>query len=162
MRADCIAPTGHPIVRSRWLGEIESDPQAELFLPAGLPGFENERKMLPIEIPSQRPVVYLQSLGDPEICFAALPVYVIDSHFRLCLSEDERSSLQLPEDRDPVIGVDVLCLALLISCGDEVRVNLNAPVVIDLHNSRAIQCVPLHNTTAYFRLEENGQWELRC
>ena len=162
MKAECGAPTGNPVVRSRWLGEIESDPRAELFLPAGLPGFENERRMLPIEIPSQRPLVYLQSLGDPEICFAALPVFVVDSRFRLSLSEDERSVLQLPEDFDPVIGVDVLCLALLMSCGDEVRSNLNAPVVINLHNSRAIQCVSPGNTASYFRLEENGQWEWRC
>ena len=162
MTAESDALTGNPVIRSRWLGEIESDPHAELFFPAGLPGFENERRMLPVEIPSQRPLVYLQSLGDPEICFAALPVFVIDTHFRLHLSEDERAALELPEDGDPAIGVDVLCLALLASCGGEVRVNLNAPVVINLHNSRAIQCLYPGNTAAYFRLAGDGNWECRC
>lgn len=154
--------TGNSVVRSRWLGEIESDPQSELCFPAGLPGFENERMMLPVEIPAQRPLVYLQSLRDPEICFAAFPVFVIDSRFRLRLSEDERFALELPEDCDPIIGADVLCLALLISCAGEVRANLNAPVVINLHNSRAIQCVSFGTTTSYFRLEENGHWACRC
>lgn len=162
MTAKIAAPPENDVVHSRWLGEIEANPQAELFFPAGLPGFEDERRMLPVEIPSQRPLVYLQSLGSPEICFAALPVFVVDSRFQLRLSEDERTALQLPEDVEPAIGPDVLCLALLISCGGAVRVNLSAPVVINLHNSRAVQCVSRDNTAAYFRLEENGQWEPRC
>ncbi len=43
-----------------------------------MPGFEEQRRMIPVEIPSQRPLVYLQSLESDEICFVALPVYVID------------------------------------------------------------------------------------
>ncbi len=141
---------------------LQSDPGAELIFPAGIPGFEDERRMLPVEIPSQRPLIYLQSLANPEICFAALPVFVIDPGFRLSLSEEERCALQLPEDCEPVIGADVLCLALLMSGGDGVRVNLNAPVVINLHNSRGVQSIAAANATAYFRLEENGRWEPRC
>ena len=63
--------------------------------------------MMPVEIPAQRPLVYLQSLECAEICFVALPVYVIDPAFQLRLSEEERVLLQLPEDSDPVIGADV-------------------------------------------------------
>ena len=84
-------------IHSRWLGEIESDPGNELCFPAGLPGFEDHRSMVAIEIPSQRPVVYLQSLESAEVCFAALPVYVIDPAFRLDLSDDERSALGFRE-----------------------------------------------------------------
>ncbi len=150
------------VLHTRWLGEIEYRPGAELFFPSGLPGFENEHRMLPVEIPSQRPLVYLQSLTTPEVCFASLPVFVIDSGFRLDLSEDERAALELPEDGVPEIGVDVLCLALLIRCGDGVRANLNAPVVVNLHNARALQCVSAHDQAGHFRLEENGRWERRC
>jgi flagellar assembly factor FliW len=156
------APAGNTMIHSRWLGEIESDPRSELTFPAGIPGFENNRRMLPVEIPSQRPLVYLQSLIHPGICFAALPVFVIDPGFRLCLSEEERSLLELPEGCDPVVGTDVLCLALLMSSGDAVRVNLNAPVVINLHNSRGIQSVAADRAAGYFRLEPNGRWESRC
>jgi flagellar assembly factor FliW len=155
-------PAGNAVIHSRWLGEIESDPRSELTFPAGIPGFENERSILPVEIPSQRPLVYLQSLIHPDICFAALPVFVIDPGFRLRLSDEERSLLQLPEDCDPVVGADVLCLALLMSWGDEVRVNLNAPVVINLHNSRGVQSITTDRAAGYFRLEPTGRWESRC
>jgi flagellar assembly factor FliW len=150
------------VIQSRWLGEIESDPRSELVFPAGIPGFENDRRILPVEIPSQRPLVYLQSLIHPEVCFAALPVFVIDPGFRLRLSEEERALLQLPDGCEPIIGIDVLCLALLMSSGDAVRVNLNAPVVINLHNSRGVQSITTDRATGYFRLEPTGRWESRC
>jgi flagellar assembly factor FliW len=153
---------GSQTIRSRWLGDFESDSRAELFFPGGLPGFEEERRMLPVEIPSQRPLVYLHSLGNPDICFVALPVFVIDPDFRLRLSEDERCALLFPEDRDPVIGEDILCLALLASCDHTVRVNLRAPVVINLNNSRGVQCVSEGDATGCFRLEENGRWGPLC
>jgi flagellar assembly factor FliW len=162
MTAESELATENFIVHSRWLGDIVSDPRAALFFPSGIPGFEEERRMLPIEIPSQRPLVYLQSLSHPEICFAALPVFVIDPGFRLSLSEDEQCALDFPEGSNPVIGVDVLCLALLMSPGEGVRVNLNAPVVINLHNSRGVQSVSADQTSGCFGLASTGHWEAQC
>lgn len=145
------------VIHSRWLGEIESDPGSELFFPGGIPGFENEHRMLPVEIPSQRPLVYLQSVANPEICFAALPVFVVDPGFQLRLSEEELVALGFPEQSKPGIGSDVLCLVLLIPSGEAVRANLNAPIVINLHNSRAVQCVCACNAAAHYRLGEDGE-----
>ncbi len=150
------------VARSQWLGEIEFGPNSELFFPAGLPGFEGERGMLPVEIPAQKPLVYLQSLTHPEICFVSLPVFVVNSSFHLRLSDDERSILQLSAEGDPMIGVDVLCLALLMPSRGSVRVNLNAPVVINLHNSRGVQCVCADTESGCYRLAENGEWESAC
>jgi flagellar assembly factor FliW len=150
------------VVRSQWLGEIEFGPSSELLFPVGLPGFEGERGMLPVEIPAQKPLVYLQSLTNPEVCFVSLPVFIVDSGFHLHLSDDERSILQLNGDGDPTIGVDVLCLALLMPSLGTVRVNLNAPVVINLHNSRGVQCVSEDTDGGFYRLAENGHWESAC
>ena len=162
MTVEVEAPPGSQVIHSRWLGTIEYESRAELSFPSGIPGFEEERRMLPIEIPAQRPLVYLQSLSRPEICFASLPVFVIDSGFRLTLSEEERLTLDLAEDCVPVIGSDVLCLALLMSDGDAVRTNLGAPVIVNLHNSRAVQCMPARNGEAFYRLEKTGRWERLC
>src|SRR4051794_15983064 len=64
---------------SRFLGEIIQAPGSELFVPNGLPGFEHERNLLPVEIPAHRPLVFLQSTTDPETCFVCLPVSSIAS-----------------------------------------------------------------------------------
>jgi flagellar assembly factor FliW len=160
----------HGTIHSPWLGEVASDPEAELYFPGGLPGFEDHHCMVAIEIPSQRPIVYLQSLESEEVCFAALPVHVIDPSFRLCLSEDERAVLELPEDCDPAIGSDVLCLALLRKSARTVEANTGTAIVINLHNRRGVQCVPGEGASAMFRLypddgpgnHPGNQWRREC
>jgi flagellar assembly factor FliW len=150
------------VIHSPWLGDIESDPLCELLFPSGLPGFEDQRRMLPVEIPAQRPLLYLQSLENAEICFAALPVYVVDPGFQLRISDEERALLELPADCDPVIGADVLCVALLMRSGQTIQANLNAAVVINLHNRRGIQCVPPAGPAACFRLSAESGWTALC
>lgn len=149
-------------IHSPWLGDVESDPQCELLFPLGLPGFEDHRRMVPLEIPTQRPLLYLQSLESAEICFVALPVYVIDPEFRLHISDEERAVLQFPEESEPVIGVDVLCLALLIPSGRTVQANLGASIVINLHNRRGVQCVPQAEGPAGLRLLGDSGWTALC
>ena len=150
------------LIRSPWIGEVEWDPQCELFFPGGLPGFEREHRMIPVEIPAQRPLVYLQSLEEPEVCFVCLPVFVIDPDFDLRLSEEERIMLRIEDGCSPRIGEDVLCLGLLVPAGDTVEVNLNAPIVISLHNSRGVQSVAQDRLNGGFRLESDGRWMPLC
>lgn len=149
-------------IHSPWLGEVLSDPEAELYFPAGIPGFEEHRRMVAIEIPSQRPLIYLQSLEDDEVCFAALPVYVIDPSFRLRLSEDECAVLQVPEDSDLTPGGDVLCIALLRKAGRTVEANTGTAIVVNLHNRRGVQCVPPEGAPALFRLCPDNGWRREC
>jgi flagellar assembly factor FliW len=160
--AGASGPRRPATIHSPWLGEVESSPEAELFFPAGLPGFETHRNMLAIEIPSQRPVVYLQSLASDEVCFAALPVYVIDPSFRLSLNDDDRDALQLPAKYEPAIGQEVLCLVLLRKSGRTVEANTGSAIVINLQNRRGVQCVPRDGTTAPFRLCPDNGWRREC
>jgi flagellar assembly factor FliW len=148
-------------ILSPWIGEVEWEPGCELLFPNGLPGFEEERQMLPVEIPAQRPIVYLQSLESQDICFVCLPVLIIDPAFQLDLSDEEKAVLRLPPDGVPAIGTDVLCLGLLMPSQGSVEVNLRAPVVINLHNARGIQCVA-SDYKASFRLDQNGIWTRSC
>jgi flagellar assembly factor FliW len=149
------------VLRSHWLGDIECDESFELLFPLGLPGFERERRMVPLEIPGQRPLVYLQSAANPEICFVTLPVLVIDPDFELHLSEDDRAVLDLPDHSRPVIGADVLCLALLTQSENAVQSNVTAPIVINLHNGRGLQCAASAGDRAIYRLGAQG-WEKVC
>jgi flagellar assembly factor FliW len=147
-------------MESPYLGLLSWEPHNELMFAAGLPGFEQERRMLPVEIPAHRPLVYLQSLERREVCFLMLPVFTIDPAFDLTLSDDERSFLLLDEIISPAIGVDVLCLALLVPAGNTVEANLNAIVVINLRNFRCVQTVRAGART--LRLSGEGRWEPVC
>lgn len=150
---------------SSQLGEISWEAANELSFPAGLPGFEQARRMVPVEIPSQRPLVYLQSAENENICFAALPVLAVNPRFQLQISDDDQALLGL-EGETAVLGADVMCLALLIPCGNTVQTNLYAPIVINLHNGRGVQAVASQArrdaSTGLWRLCRDGTWEGIC
>ncbi len=154
------------VVASPLLGEIETSSECEMSFPFGIPGFEDMRRVIPVEIPAQRPLVYLLHADRPEICFLALPVFVIDPHFKLTMTEDECTAIGLPAPStgacEPRIGDEVLCLALLIPSGDSVRANLGTPLVINLRNLRGIQCCPPDGYSAGFSLSAEGTWEHAC
>ena len=115
--------------------------------------------MVPVEIPSQRPLIYLQSAEDARVCFVAMPAPAVWPEFSLQISEDDRGAVGLAEDAG--IGTDVMCLALLLPWGRSVQTNLDAPIVINLHNGRGVQAVAPAGTAGLFRLGENG-WEAAC
>jgi flagellar assembly factor FliW len=153
---------GLSVVKTPHLGEISWEAGSELFLPSGLPGFENERHMIPVEIPAHRPLVFLQSTERSGVCFVSLPVMTICPDFKLHLTEDERASLMLQDTCDPEIGADVLCLALLFPSGGTVEANLDAPIVINLHNSRCLQALSPDAERGYYKLSDAGIWENLC
>jgi flagellar assembly factor FliW len=151
------------LINSPHLGDIEWTADSELFLPSGLPGFEAERRMIPVEVPAQRPFVFLQSLEKPETCFVALPATVVSPAYQPHISEDDRHALLLEFDSEPALGQDILCLVLLVPAGTTVQANLDAPVVINLHNRRCIQAHSPESTAAgCYRLSATGAWEALC
>jgi flagellar assembly factor FliW len=158
-----VAPSaGRDVIHSTHLGDIDWNPGCELLLPVGLPGFEDERRMIPVEVPLQRPLVFLQSLEHAGTCFVSLPVRTIFPSYQLRLSEEDRTTLLFEADRELSIGADVLCLALLVPFQNTVQANLDAPIVINLHNRRCIQALPFGPLAGYFRLEDGGRWDSVC
>ncbi|MES1257432.1 MAG: flagellar assembly protein FliW [Acidobacteriota bacterium] len=145
---------------SAHFGEIEWDAVSELLLPFGLPGFEDERRMVAVEVPAQRPLVFLQSAEKPEVCFVALPVRAIRPDFELSLSDDDRFVLRMDDSTRTEIGADVLCLALLFPGPAGIETNLGAPIVINLRNLRCIQADG-GATAGRYRLGD-GRWESTC
>lgn len=119
---------------------MEFDPEAVIRTPSGLPGFPAERAFLLVQLDGQYPLVYLQSITTPSLCFPALPVAVASSSYQIELAEEDRRILGL--STRPAIGRDVLCLSLLAAEEDgRPTVNLLAPVVVDIRTRTALQCI---------------------
>ncbi|HUA87518.1 MAG TPA: flagellar assembly protein FliW [Bryobacteraceae bacterium] len=123
-------------ILTRQFGPLEYDPAAVIEFPAGLPGFEAQRKFVLIERPSVAPILFLESLDSPELCFPAVPISAIDPQYELAMT---------PEDAR-LLGSDrlenVVCLAILTAAPEgPLTANLLAPVVIDPQSRRAVQAV---------------------
>lgn len=131
-----------PVVQTRRFGVLEYDNSSVLLFPSGLPGFDGQPLFTLVEKPENAPLVFLQSLNTPALCFLAAPVAAIDSNYALAVSAEDLQRLELDPARQPVPNVDVLLLALV--CAPEngpLTANLLAPVVINLHTHVALQAV---------------------
>ena len=123
-------------------GEIEYYEDVVMHFSEGLFGFESETRFLPIEVPALHPLLFLQSVDRQGLCFITLPILVIDPFYRLNLSPSDLELAGLPTGRQPAIGEDVLCLAILTLHKDApATANLIAPLVMNLRTRKTVQAI---------------------
>lgn len=122
-------------------GVIAYEPESAVEFPAGLPGFEERRRFVALCFPDSEPLVYLQSLEDPGLCFLALPVLAVDPQYRLEVCAEERALIGLAPEQPLRFGKEVLCLTIISLRETGPTANLLAPVVINLSNRKAVQSV---------------------
>jgi flagellar assembly factor FliW len=126
-------------ILSKRLGPVDIDEAVTLQFPAGLPGFERCTRIALVERPSLSPLVFLQSLDLPEVCFLATPVTAIDPGYQLSMTLEDLECLGLESLE---LAEDLLCLAILgPSESGNFTANLLAPVVIHRKARRGVQAV---------------------
>jgi flagellar assembly factor FliW len=122
-------------------GKISFEPESELEFPSGLPGFESRRRFVAITFVESDPLVYLQNLEDPDLCFITLPILAADPNYKLKVNGEDLEQLGLSTSRQPRIGEDVLCLTVVSVRETGPTANLLAPIVVNLNNRKAVQAV---------------------
>lgn len=128
-----------PICNTRHFGRKSYEENAVLRMARGPIGFEDESAFVLIQIPEQFPLVYLQSTRTPGLCFLALPVLTINREYRVLLTAEDATLIGVT--REPRIGEEVLCLALITTAESGASANLLAPVVVNLRSQQALQCI---------------------
>ena len=129
-------------IPTKFLGEVDYTPDAVFSFPAGIPGFENHTEFLFLNIPEISPLMFLQSVDSRNLCFVLLPILTLAPGYQLDLTAEELHGLRLPAFRQPVLGRDVLCAAL-VSVGnkDVPFANLMAPLVVNLKARIGLQII---------------------
>ncbi len=131
-----------PILETKHFGPVAYEEGTELEFPCGMPGFESRRRFLALRFAHSDPVVYLQSMEVPELCFLTVPVLVVDREYRLDVCAEDLEAIGLDPGRQPRIGAEVLCLAVL-SVREEggTTANLLAPLVVNIALRRGVQAL---------------------
>ncbi len=130
-----------PELETKYFGKIEYQDGDALEFPQGLPGFESRRRFVATRAPSSDPLVYLQSIEDPGLCFITAPAAAVAPDYRLEIRAEDLSVLGLPSERQPRVGREVLCLIVLSLREAGPTANLLAPVVVNPRNRRAVQAI---------------------
>ena len=134
-------------IATKFLGDIDYRPDAVFSFPGGIPGFESHREFLFLNVPEIAPLMFLQNVSSRNLCFVLLPILTLAPDFRLELTPEELGQLGLPAHRQPKLGHDVLCAAILsvgnVGVGNKEIpfANLMAPLVVNLKTRVGIQAI---------------------
>jgi flagellar assembly factor FliW len=125
---------GVPQAQTQRFGVVDYREEDAIEFPAGLPAFEQERLFLAMEPPRTKPLIYLQSLARPELCFVTLPLLLVDPAYRLAVGTEDLRILGLTDllerGGQPEIGRDVEALAIMSVTNSRPTANLLAPVIV--------------------------------
>lgn len=139
-----------PCCQTRYFGQVQYEEESVLVFPDGIPAFEHEKRFLLLRQPMSEPLVFLQSEATPSLCFAALPVRSACPGYRLQMTVEDLEDLGLETGHQPVIGEDVLCLAILsLEENRPPTVNLLAPVVVNLRTLRGLQAIQMDSVYSH-------------
>jgi flagellar assembly factor FliW len=142
-----------PEVITRHFGEVSWEEDAVVRFPNGLPAFEQAQRFILIERPATAPVVFLQSLDEPLLCFIALPVLALDPDYSLDITLEDLRLLGLDEDRQPRVGDEVACLSIVsVTENRPPSANLLAPIIINLKTRSATQAIRLDSRYSHQHL----------
>lgn len=127
---------------TKYFGTLRYREEAVFEFPHGLPAFEEETRFVLIELPEHEPLVFLQSLTQPELCFLAFPILVVDRDYQLEISREDLAILELDSDASLQLGSDLLVLALIsLHDGLSATANLMAPIVVNLRKRQGLQAI---------------------
>ena len=152
-----------PVIATKYFGNLDYSEESVFEFPAGIPGFDCEKRFLFIEQPLARPMVFMQSMAEPALCFLALPILTVQSGYSLRMSREDLDHIGLATDAQPEIGSQVCCLALVsLESGQAPTANLLAPVVANLHSRKAVQAIQVDSDYSHRHTLESCAPEAIC
>jgi flagellar assembly factor FliW len=129
-----------PSINTRF-GTLEYLDEARVHFPWGIPGFEDKQWFVLVDQPVSRPLVFLQSLENPDLSFMTLPIVDIAPDYRLRVLPEDLERLELDAHRQPEPW-EVLSLVILCAAEDDTPcVNLLGPIVINRSTRKALQAI---------------------
>jgi flagellar assembly factor FliW len=123
---------------TRHFGEISYDASKTLRFPAGIPGFPDSKTFLLMsESDDEDTFFWLQSLDEGNVAFTLMNVYKALPDYNPLVSEEELAEL------GGVTGtpLEIYNIAVIPEDAKEMRVNLKAPVVINVDSGMGKQVI---------------------
>lgn len=119
-------------------GEIEYSEDEVIYFPEGIPGFEDTKKYILIGNESDDAVFFwLQSVDAPELCFVVTDPFMIYDGYGVDVEDEDAELLEIT-DPNKVLTLTIVIIPENIN---EIRVNLKAPILINMENKLGKQVI---------------------
>ncbi|NLX64568.1 MAG: flagellar assembly protein FliW [Clostridiaceae bacterium] len=119
-------------------GVIDIDETEFIYFPEGIPGFENSKRFALIGHDVKDSVFFwLQSVDMPELCFVVADPFMIYEGYTVDVEDEDVEALEIT-DPNKVITLTIVIIPENIN---EVRVNLKAPILINVEKKLGKQII---------------------
>jgi flagellar assembly factor FliW len=118
-------------------GEVEIDESKILVFDKGLPGLEEDKRYALLSNEDSRPVSWLQSLDHQEISLPVMDPFLICPDYSFDISQNDVDTLTISDIKD----VYVLSILVIPKNVNAMTINLSAPIIINVRNSKACQII---------------------
>ena len=140
-------------------GEIEYDEQKIINFPHGIPGFPDDKRFLFMsENEDEDMFFWLQSVDNGDVAFTLMNVYGVLPNYDPHVDEEEMKELGDITDRP----LEIYNIAVIPEDAKQMRVNLMAPVVINMEAGlgRQVVCTNDDYPIRYYIFEELEKFRL--
>ena len=119
-------------------GKIEINKEDFIYFPEGIPGFENSKKYALIGNDSGEAVFFwLQSVDVPELCFVVTDPFMVYDGYGVDVDDEDVELLKIT-DTNKVLSLTIVIIPEDIN---EIRVNLKAPILINMEKKLGKQII---------------------
>lgn len=116
-------------IETAHFGVIDVNEEEVIYFPEGIPGFENSKKFSLIGNDSEEVVFFwLQSVDNPELCFVVTDPFMVYDGYGVDVEDDDVELLKIT-DANKVLTLTIVIIPENIN---EIRVNLKAPIIINV------------------------------
>ncbi len=123
--------TGH-------FGVIDFNEEDFIYFPEGIPGFENSKKYMLIgNDDGEATFFWLQSIDMPELCFVVTDPFMVYDGYGVDVDDEDVELLGIT-DTNRVLSLTIVVIPEEIN---EIRVNLKAPILINMDKKLGKQVI---------------------
>ncbi len=134
------------IVSTSRFGKVEISPEDLISFPEGLLGFNDLRKFVILDDPTDDIFAWLQSCEEPKIAFPILEPEIFIESYKGPLTKTDLDALGLKDTNAQ--GLRYFTIVTIPDDPTLMTANMKAPIVINLQSKSARQCVLQDNSLA--------------
>lgn len=124
-------------IQTKFHGSIHIEQDETWTFPKGLPGFEGEKQFALLPIEGNELFQVLQSIHTPEVAFIVANPYTLVDDYSFDIDEPTIDLLNIKQPED----IFILAVLSIKQPFEASTINLQAPLIFQLHNRQAKQMI---------------------
>lgn len=132
------------LIQTTRFGQVQFQAEDLLTFPEGILGFADLKKFVLLDDPNDDIFAWLQSCNEPGIAFPVLEPELFSTNLKITLAKSDYEALKMQN----LERARMFCIITIPDDPTQMTANMKAPIVINMEQKTARQCVLQDNSLA--------------